>query len=202
MGYSLLAAQALSAPPFLVAFVTVLITASLSDKSRSRSPYLIFHGLLSATAYLVIGLAGYFQSYLPNTLDTIIRYICIYPATAGFFSAITIIITWSMDNQVAHEGKGSSVALLNVVGQFGPLIGTRLYPDSDRPLYVRGMLICAVSMLFVSCLALSLRVILARRNRRNSEQADKMGIEMAEGEGLISSEGQAPTQAQRFVYII
>lgn len=202
MGYSSLAAQALSAPPFLVAFATVLITASLSDKSRSRSPYLVFHALLSAAAYLAIGLAGYFQSHLPTSLDTVIRYICIYPATAGFFSAITIIITWSMDNQVAHEGKGSSVALLNIVGQFGPLIGTRLYPDSDGPLYVRGMLVCAVSMLSVCCLALSLRVILARRNRRNSEQEDKMGIEMAEGEGLISSDGQSFAQSQRFVYII
>lgn len=202
MGYSSLTAQALSAPPFLVAFVTVLVTASLSDKSRSRSPYLIFHALLSAAAYLVIGLAGYFQSHLPTSLDTVIRYICIYPATAGFFSAITIIITWSMDNQVAHEGKGSSVALLNIVGQFGPLIGTRLYPDSDGPLYVRGMLVCAVSMLSVSCLALSLRVLFARRNRHNSEQEDKMGIEMAEGEGLISSDGQSPVHSKRFVYII
>ncbi|CRG83817.1 putative transporter C1683,12 [Talaromyces islandicus] len=202
MGYSSLAAQALSAPPFLVAFVSVLVTASLSDKSRSRSPYLIFHALLSAAAYLVIGLAGYFQSHLPTSLDTIIRYVCVYPAAAGFFSAITIIITWSMDNQVTHEGKGSSVALLNVVGQFGPLIGTRLYPDSDGPLYVRGMLVCAVSMLFVSGLALSLRVVLVRRNRRNSEQEDRMGIEMAEGEGLISSEGRAPAQSRRLVYII
>ncbi|KAH8696456.1 putative MFS transporter [Talaromyces proteolyticus] len=202
MGYSPLASQVLSAPPFLVAFVVVLITASLSDRSRSRSPYLIFHALISAAAYLVIGLTGYFHSHFPKSLDTVIRYICIYPATSGFFSAITIIITWSMDNRVAHEGKGSSVAILNVVGQFGPLIGTRLYPDSDGPLYVSGMLTCSVFMLFVASLAFSLRLILARRNRKAGEEEDKMGIEMAEGEGLISDESQLPAQSQRFTYII
>ncbi|OKL57629.1 hypothetical protein UA08_07177 [Talaromyces atroroseus] len=203
MGYSSIASQALSAPPFLIAFVVVLVTASLSDRSRSRSPYLIFHALLSAIAYLVIGLVGYFHSDIPASLHTIIRYLCIYPATAGFFSAITIIITWSMDNRVAHEGKGSSIAILNIIGQCGPLIGTRLYPDSDGPWFVRGMLTCAVFMGVVAMLALSLRIILIRKNRRIVEKRNQMGIELAEGEGLIDHGQQnVSPQTEMFTHII
>jgi hypothetical protein len=48
MGYSTLASQALSAPPFLLAFVVVLVTASLSDRYQRRSSFLIFHSLVSA----------------------------------------------------------------------------------------------------------------------------------------------------------
>ncbi|KAL8976599.1 MAG: hypothetical protein Q9205_007422 [Flavoplaca limonia] len=45
--------------------------------------------------------------------------------------------------------KGTGVAILNIIGQLGPFIGTALYPESDRPYYVRGMTACAGFMLLV-----------------------------------------------------
>lgn len=206
MGYSPLASQALSAPPFLLAFMVVLVTASLSDRHRVRSSYLIFHGLMSAIAYLTIGLTGYFHTHMPSSVHVAIRYICIYPAAAGFFSAITIIITWSMDNRVAHEGKGTGVALLNIIGQCGPLIGTRLYPDSDGPWYIRGMFTCSCFMALVIILASIQRFILQRANRRMREAENEMGIEMevavGEGEGLMTGSHRRHGKAPQFVYII
>lgn len=207
MGYSPLTSQALSAPPFLVAFVLVLITASLSDRHRARSPYLIFHALLSALAYLTIGLTGYLHSHMPTTLHIIIRYVCIFPATSGFFSAIALIITWSMDNRVAHEGKGTGVALLNIVGQFGPLIGTRLYPDTASPWYVTGMLVCGGSMILVACLALFLRLVLAKANKRVAEKEERTGIELetsgpGEGEGLMGGGPGLSGKELTFTYIL
>lgn len=165
MGYSSLQSQALSAPPYLVAFVVVLLTAYASDRSRSRSPYLIAHALISSLAYLAIALTGHFHSHLPPAVHTFIRYICVYPATAGFFSAITLIITWSMDNRVEKEGKGASIAILNIIGQCGPLLGTRLYPESDGPWYVRGMATCSFFMIIVAILALAMRILLQKMNR-------------------------------------
>ncbi|KAK2736474.1 hypothetical protein FQN57_000730 [Myotisia sp. PD_48] len=173
MGYSSHTAQALSAPPYLFAFVVVLITASLSDRSRSRSPFLILHALLSSGAYMIIALTGYFHAYFPPSIHILIRYICIYPAAAGFFSAITIIIAWTMDNRPAKEGKGTGMALLNIIGQCGPLIGTRLYPQTDSPWYIRGMAICSLFMLFVALLAGCLRVLLQRENARELAAAGR-----------------------------
>lgn len=168
MGYSSLNAQALSAPPYLVAFVVVLVTAWASDRSRTRSPYLIAHALISSLAYFAIAATGYFHDHLSTRMQIFIRYICVYPATAGFFSAITLIITWSMDNRVEKEGKGASIAILNIIGQCGPLLGTRLYPESDRPWYIRGMAMCSFFMVLVAILALGLRLLLQRANRRVS----------------------------------
>ncbi|KAL1981611.1 hypothetical protein VTN96DRAFT_2383 [Rasamsonia emersonii] len=208
MGYSSLASQALSAPPFLLSFVVVLITASLSDRHRTRSPYLIAHALLSAFAYLAIGLTGYFHSYMSTTMHTVIRYICIYPAACGFFSAITIIITWSMDNRVAYEGKGTGVAMLNIIGQFGPLVGTRLYPDSDGPWYVHGMAACSLFMILVAVLAFTLRVLLQRANWRQAQKENRMGIELetgaGEGEGLMGNTSgmQDSSKPLKFMYIV
>ncbi|EPS32731.1 hypothetical protein PDE_07691 [Penicillium oxalicum 114-2] len=166
MGFSALSAQALSAPPYLVAFLVVLITAWASDRSRTRSTYLIAHALISAFAYLAIAATGYFHAHISPSVHTFIRYVCVYPATAGFFSAITLIITWAMDNRIEKEGKGASIAILNIIGQCGPLLGTRLYPETDGPWYIRGMATCSFFMVLVAFLAICLRVILQRANRR------------------------------------
>lgn len=168
MGYSSLASQALSAPPYLIAFVLVLITAYASDRSQSRSSYLILHALISSVSYLAIAATGYFHTALSPELHTLFRYICVYPATAGFFSAITLIITWSMDNRVEKEGKGTSIAILNIIGQCGPLLGTRLYPASDGPWYIRGMATCSFFMVLVAVLAFVLRHLFQRLNRAAS----------------------------------
>lgn len=90
-----------------------------------------------------------------------------------------------MDNQPAKEGKGTGMAILNIIGQCGPLIGTRLYPQTDGPFYVRGMAVCALFMLLVAVLALVLRVLLQRENERalkSTRAVDAEEIEMVEGE--------------------
>ncbi|KAI9367370.1 major facilitator superfamily domain-containing protein [Aspergillus egyptiacus] len=205
MGYTATNSQALSAPPYLTAFLTVLVTSYLSDRSRSRSPYLIFHALLSSLAYATIALTGHFHPHLSPTLHTAIRYICVYPATAGFFSAITLILTWSMDNRAAKEGKGAAVAILNVIGQCGPLLGTRLYPADDGPWYVRGMAVCAGFMGFVAFLAGVLRGVLRRANEKVATEdygGDEEGEER-EREVLIVGEGRVvERRGERFVYIL
>ncbi|KAJ5670435.1 uncharacterized protein N7477_005798 [Penicillium maclennaniae] len=204
MGYSSLHSQALSAPPYLFAFIVVLITAYFSDRTRTRSTYLIAHALLSSLSYLCIALTGYFHTHLTPSLHTFIRYICVYPAVAGFFSAITLIITWSMDNRTEKEGKGASIAILNIIGQCGPLLGTRLYPQSDGPWYVKGMAVCSFFMLVVAVLAVGLRVLLQRENRVQAGSLD--GAKGRERDGLMGggrrSDLEGHTGNQRLVYII
>lgn len=208
MGYSSLTSQALSAPPYLVAFVVVLVTTYISDRNRSRSPYLILHALLSSLAYLAIAATGYFHAHMSPWIHTFIRYICVYPATSGFFSAITLIITWTMDNRVAKEGKGTSVAILNIIGQCGPLLGTRLYPTTDGPWYIRGMATCSFFMVVVAILAFVLRVILLRSNRTAERSGEDIEMEMGghgdESEVLMGGNRQSNLRSdtETFTYII
>lgn len=217
MGYSPTTSQALSSPPYLFAFITVLVTTYLSDRHRTRSPFLITHALLSSLAYLIIATTGYFHAHLPATLHITLRYLCLFPAAAGFFSAISLILAWTMDNRVEAEGKGASVAILNIIGQCGPLLGTRLYPDTDGPWYVRGMLVCAVFMVIVAGLAVALRVVLLRENFRaggkvaggggGADAGGDIELESVEREGLIPGRGDSHLyhgsgDHARLIYII
>ena len=158
MNFSALTSQALSAPPYLVAFLVVLLTAYLSDRSKNRSYYIIFHAMLGGCGYLSIALAGKLRA------GSMWRYIGVYPAVSGFFSVVTLIIAWTINNQNSDSKRGTGVAMLNVVGQFGPLLGTRLYPESDGPYYIKGMSICSGFMFLVAILTLVLRKLLAREN--------------------------------------
>ncbi|KAL5382482.1 hypothetical protein DPSP01_006581 [Paraphaeosphaeria sporulosa] len=159
MGHTALTAQALTAPPYLFAFVVVLLTAYLSDRHQSRAFYIILHALLATTGYATLALLGLFNISAPT-----LRYLALFPATSGFFAAITIIITWTLNNQASASAKGTGVAVMNVIGQTGPLLGTSVFPTRDAPFYVSGMSICACSMLLVALLAGALRWHLARLN--------------------------------------
>lgn len=201
MGWSATMSQALSAPPYLVAFAVVLFTAYASDKAKARSPFIIFHALLASSGYVLIFLAGALG--LPGW----IRYLGVYPAAAGFFSCVTLIITWTLNNQASDEGRGTGVALLQYFGQCGPLLGTRLYPESDGPLYLKGMAVCAVFMGVVALLALGLRVVLVRENRKKGEaggvwvelgQEDDGDVERLE----LDERGALERRREAFVFML
>jgi dipeptide/tripeptide permease len=178
MGYTAVSAQALSAPPYLFAFSVVITTAYYSDRLQTRSTFIILHSLLATAGYSTIAISGYFKSS-----NTTLRYLALYPATAGFFSAITIIITWTINNQESDSKKGTGMAMLNIIGQIGPLVGVSIFPAEDGPWYVRGMGICACFMLLVGVLASVLRIVLNSQNDKARKGHDNQyaGVPLEEG---------------------
>ncbi|PCD17796.1 hypothetical protein FGRA07_07264 [Fusarium graminearum] len=183
MGHDAHTSQALSAPPYLAAFVIVLFTAHMSDRLRTRTIPIIFHALASSSGYAILALAK------PLNLPNFIRYMAVYPAAIGFFNVVTLTVTWSINNQSSQSRQGGGFVLLQLVGQCGPLVGTRLYPDRDAPYYATGMSTCAAAMLGVSILAYALRFYLKYQNRK-FDQAENEHLEEGdevEEEGLVGS---------------
>ena len=170
MGNSAVKSQALSAPPYLLAFFVVLLSAYLSDRHRNRSFFILFHALLAASGYAMIAVAGILKA------SAAWRYAGVYPATIGFFSAITIIITWTLNNQDSASAKGTGIAMLNFIGQLGPLVGVHLYPESEGPFYVKGMAICAGFMAAVGALAMALRIVLTAQNSESRDSYSRVDI--------------------------
>lgn len=195
MGHSVLTSQALSAPPYLVSFVVVILTAWISDRLQSRTYFIVFHSLLSAAGYLLLAIAGALQ------LSNWWRYAAIYPASIGFFSVITIIITWTINNQENESKQGAGFAILQIIGQCGPLVGTRLYPDADAPYYVKGMAICGGSMALVAVMAVGLRVYLKRLNDARDREFGRPGVDDEAQEGMLGKRSIASMQT-RFRFML
>ncbi|KIW64411.1 hypothetical protein PV04_09345 [Phialophora macrospora] len=169
MSFSPLASQALAAPPYLFAFFFVLLIGRYSDKiSDSRSLFLIGVALLSAFSYAGIAVAGYLHEELGEAGSITIRYVAVFGAAMGLFSSVTLIITWTLNNQATATGKGTGLTILNIVGQCGPLIGVHLFPESHGPFYISGMAVCAGFMAVgVAGLAGVLRFLLWMENKKN-----------------------------------
>lgn len=58
------------------------------------------------------------------------------------------------------------MVMLQMVGQCGPLLGTRLYPSNEAPRYIKGQCVCAAFLFFTAALVLTLRTLLVIKNRR------------------------------------
>lgn len=195
MGYSALRSQALSAPPYLVAFIVVLVTAYYSDKNQNRGLFICFHALLAAGGYAMMTITGIFKA------SAVWRYWGIYPAASGFFSAVTLLIAWTINNQDSDAKKGTGVAILNIIGQLGPFIGTGLYPETDGPFYIRGMAACTIFMLVVAGLSLLLRTILRKKNMVMDAPAIAIEEEREE-DGLVAGDRKLVNRPSPFRYIL
>lgn len=168
MSFSALTSQILSAPPYFLSFVFVLLIGRVSDSiPNSRGYCLMVCSALSAVSYFVIALFGHLESTntISQGLSIIVRYVAVYGAALGLFSSVVLIITWNLNNQPSRKEKGLAMMVMNVVGQCGPLIGVNLFPRSDGPHYVNGMVVSGLFMSGVVVLAAILRWKLMRMNK-------------------------------------
>jgi len=181
MGHTPTASQALSVPPYLISFIAVLAVAKASDSLQSRAYLIAACALSSAFGYAFLALSHRLSDKLagpgsqgdgPEALN-MVRYLAVYPAAAGFFCVVVLAIAWNINNSRGRNHKGVGFALMQIIGQLGPLIGTRLYPKEDGPWFTGGMGVCAAAMFGVAGLALGLRAYLSRANRR----ADRDGAD-------------------------
>jgi cyanate permease len=160
MGFSDVNAQGLSAPPYFVAFITVIGTTYLADRIQQR-------GLVIA-ALTAIGGIGYV--ILATTKSVGARYFGVFLAAAGIFPAIGNVLPWVTNNQGSDTRRGMGIVILNVVGQCSPLLGTRLFPKDEGPFYVKGQSVCAAFMFLFCVLALILRTMLAWQNKKLDQE--------------------------------
>lgn len=156
MGFTSINAQGLTAPPYFLSFLVCIGTTYVADRTQQR-------GLMIA-GLSVVGGVGYVL--LATVRSVGVRYLGVFLAASGVFPAIANILPWVLNNQGTDTKRGVGIAMLNIIGQCGPLLGTRVFPSADQPYYVKGMSICAGFMFFNALLAFLLRTYFAWENKR------------------------------------
>lgn len=172
MGYSNINAQGLTAPPYFLSFLFCIGTTYIADRTQQRGLMIIFLSLMGGIGYTI----------LATVHSTGVRYFAIFLAAAGIFPAISNILPWVLNNQGTDTKRGTGIAILQMVGQCGPVLGTRLYPAAEGPYYTKGMAVCAGFMFFNGFLALSLRTYLAYQNKKMEQAEAAVVAVMAEDE--------------------
>ncbi|KAK0617239.1 major facilitator superfamily domain-containing protein [Immersiella caudata] len=178
MGYSSVNAQGLTAPPYFFAFVVCLVTTYLADRTQQRGLVIITLSLVAGVGYLLLAV----EHSLP------IRYFGVFLAAGGVFPAIANILSWVLNNQGTDTKRGVAIAMLNIIGQCGPLLGTRMFPVGEGPYYTKGMAVCAGFMFFNALLAVCLRAWFVRENKRLVREERE--CDGSKGKGAVAGEGE------------
>jgi MFS transporter, ACS family, DAL5 transporter family protein len=124
---------AVTVPPYFFAFLVCLGSTYLSDRTQERGLTIAVVSTMAAIGYVLLA-----------TVESVgVRYFGVFLAAAGVPAAIANILTWVLNNQGTDTKRGVGIALLNILGQTGPILGTRVFPAREGPYYVPGMSICA-----------------------------------------------------------
>lgn len=191
MGFSSVNAQGLTAPPYFVAFITVIGTTYLADRTQQRGVVIAILTAIGGIGYVI----------LATTKSVGARYFGVFLAAAGIFPAIGNVLPWVTNNQGSDTRRGTGIVVLNLVGQCSPIVGTRLYPKDEGPFYVKGQSVCAAFMFLFCILALALRTMLVWENKKLDEkygtleqQRAAMEESAARGErkGVVAEENYSP----------
>ena len=148
-----------------------IITTWIADRTRQRGLVIIVLSVIAGVGYII----------LATCKGVGVRYFAIFLAAIGVFPSISNILPWVLNNQGSDTKRGTGMALLQMIGQCGPILGTRIFPTTEGPYYVKGMSICAAFMFFNGLLALTLRTYLDWQNK----QADKREAEVS---GAVADE--------------
>ncbi|KAF2773759.1 MFS transporter-like protein [Teratosphaeria nubilosa] len=197
MGFSGINAQGLSAPPYALSYIVTLMTCWIADKTQQRG--------LTITATSFVGAIGYIMLAASKSVG--VRYAGAFFAAAGIFPALANMTSWVINNQGSDTRRGAGMVLLGLIGQCGPLLGTRLYPRSAGPYYIQGNSICAGFLCLAMLLTMSLRTGLSWQNRKLDKQYGTLeeqdaNIAVEDGaEGAVNS-GVAENYGPRFRFVL
>ncbi|KAL4995732.1 major facilitator superfamily domain-containing protein [Aspergillus recurvatus] len=148
MGFSVVKAQCLVAPPYVAAAMVMYLQGVFADKWRIRGPIVAIN---AAMGLLGLGLLGYLNSPAP-------RYFGVFLATIGGNANCPALVSWQSNNIRGQWKRALTSATLIGGGSIGGILGTTVFRAQDAPNYRPGllttMLANAVMVLIVGVLTL------------------------------------------------
>ncbi|KAI1258742.1 retrograde regulation protein 2 [Xylariaceae sp. FL1019] len=169
--FSKLEANGLSAPPYLLTFILIIIISFISDATRLRGPFVCFFGIVSAIGFLL----------LATTEAAAPRYIGVYLAITVFV-CVAILLVWVTNNHNTESKRAGGFAIFGAFGQAGPLLGTNIFPESDSPYYRTGSWVSFSFCVLVAVTSAIFSFLLHNENKKLDKRAITEGREPSENE--------------------
>lgn len=152
----------MSSPPYVFCWIMIVTTAFVSDHLNLRGPFVAGGALIGAIGYIILG----------TTTGTGPRYFGLFLAVCIFVSVSQLLI-WVSNTHATDSKRAAGLAILATGGQCGPVLGTNIFPPTDKPYYRKGMWISCGACLLVFCLAIVQMLILHRNNKKRDEKYGK-----------------------------
>ena len=179
--------QGLSAPPYGLCLIAIIVVAFLSDYVRMRGPFICGASLIAAAGFIM----------LATTTSTAARYTGVFLAVL-IFVCVSLLLSWTANLHASESKRTAGYVVLSTIGQCGPLLGTNVFPSDEAPYYRKGMWISCAFCLLVSVLSVALSLWLIKENR----DMKRAGLLDEHDEGEIKDAGnQAISVVRRHKHI-
>ncbi|KAI9300252.1 major facilitator superfamily domain-containing protein [Cunninghamella echinulata] len=156
--------QALTTPPYFLAFIATLAIGWSSDRYFERAYHMIFINVFAMVGFLLLMLVDH------SLLG--VHYFAACLVTMTVYANVAVKVAWFNNNFAGLTKKAVASAFIISIGTIGGAIGGQIY--RDPPTYFQGNLIslCMVAVQTVLCIAV--RYALARENKRRENMTDEM----------------------------
>ncbi|KAL4900396.1 hypothetical protein BDW74DRAFT_170804 [Aspergillus multicolor] len=195
LGFSTVNTLLLTVPPYMLGLVVSIANNWSADRFQNSS----FH----AMGPMVAAILGFVVA--AATLNTGARYFAMVLMVAGGHGSNAVVLAWTQKTMLRPRIKrASAVAFVNAFGNLAQIFSSYFYPDSSAPRYVIAMAANSAFSLAVIVLALCMRFILLRANKRlergeTTVSEEMRGQSQMEIAGLSEEERVARREGFRYI---
>lgn len=161
--FTTIQSNGLSAPPYVLCFISIVACAFLSDRTGVRGPFVAGAGLVAAIGYIL----------LATQTTVALRYFGLFLATI-IFTSVALVLSWVANTHATDSKRAAGLAILSTGGQCGPILGTNIFPPGEAPYYRKGMWISCGACLVVFFLAGAQSWLLWRENKQRDRKYGKV----------------------------
>ncbi|KAL4862558.1 hypothetical protein BDV12DRAFT_190327 [Aspergillus spectabilis] len=162
MGFSVIASQCLTAPPYAFAGILMVVTSWIGDKYHMRAPILIFNSLVTLVGLPIMGFA--------NT--PAVRLFGVFLTTGGAQANIPACMAYQANNIRGQWTRAFASATLVGFGGIGAIAGSLIFRSQDAPAYIPGIwaaIACQLLLVIVVAI-LSLHFWISNRKADRGEK--------------------------------
>lgn len=172
LGYTNADAQLFTVPPYAVAFVTMYLLSSASDRTRKRGPFVATVFILSLVGWIIL---------LTVHKNLHARYLGFILIVIGGYCAIPLIMSWVANNTGSESQRATYLGMLNSIGQCLSILASFSFPDKEGPRFVKGITLNIAFASLGFCIAVGMTLYYRHENARRDRVE---GGRPANGENL------------------
>ncbi|CAF4857218.1 unnamed protein product [Rotaria sp. Silwood1] len=156
--WTIVQTQLMTIPPYICAFIAIIIVSRSSDYFVERSFHLVLINLFSMCGLLLL---MFIEQQRVNIL-----YMSIIFLTAGTYANVSVKVAWFNNNFASLTRRAVASAVIVSFGTIGGAISGQIYQDKQKPRYFLGNTIAFGCVALQTILIIILRFIFIYINRR------------------------------------
>ncbi|KAH6913607.1 major facilitator superfamily domain-containing protein [Coprinopsis sp. MPI-PUGE-AT-0042] len=129
MGFNVVEALTLSAPPYVAAAISCFFFAWLSDKTKKRALWLGVQSLITLTGLMITGYSSANGA----------RYFGLFLVNMGASGCVPGVLAYNANNVTSHSKRSVSTAVIIAFGGIGGIFATLVFRQQDAPSYIPGI---------------------------------------------------------------